>query len=82
MSQKDFEEYHRHLLKPGALRAGIEYYASVWKDSEINKTHARKKLPMPVMVAGGESSSWAYMKMLWEPLCDNIRSEIIKGTGH
>lgn len=34
VSQPHFEAYLRELAKPWALRGGINYYASVWKDAQ------------------------------------------------
>jgi pimeloyl-ACP methyl ester carboxylesterase len=38
------DEYVDQIAKPGALRAGIEYYAAVWQDVEINKENMQRKL--------------------------------------
>ena len=36
VSAAHFEQYLRHVRKPGALRAGISYYAAVWQDAADN----------------------------------------------
>ena len=79
---EDFEEYYRQISKPGALRAGINYYASVWTDGEHNKENAKNKLTMPVLAIGGEASGGAYIAQFLETVAQNIRPAVIKNAGH
>lgn len=37
ISNDDFETYVRDYSRPGALRAGINYYAAVWQDVRVIK---------------------------------------------
>ena len=39
IDQADFEVYVRQLQKPGALRAGLSYFASVFDDTEQVKAY-------------------------------------------
>jgi pimeloyl-ACP methyl ester carboxylesterase len=75
VSPEHFENYVKQLQKPGALRAGIEYYANVWTDKRNNLELAQSKLPMPLLAIGGESSSREYVGMLFEPVASNITTD-------
>ncbi|MBC8050471.1 MAG: alpha/beta hydrolase, partial [Chitinophagales bacterium] len=68
VSPAHFEEYVRQISKPGALRAGIEYYAAVWRDAEDNKALAQTPLECPVLAIGGEASAGAWMPELFKPV--------------
>lgn len=82
VSPAHFEEYVRQVSKPGALRAGIEYYASVWQDAEDNKKLAENPLPMPVLAVGGESSSGAYVAELFKPVATQVQAAVVPEAGH
>ncbi len=85
VSQNDFEEYVRQISKPGALRAGINYYAAVWQDwqdMEHHKESARRKLRMPVLAVGGECSGGAGIAQSMQPLAENVQGAVIKQAGH
>ena len=82
VSNEHFEEYHRQITKPGALRAGIEYYAAVWKDLEDNRKFGEQLLQMPVLALGGEFSSGAFVEQLFKPVASNVTGGIIPQSGH
>lgn len=82
ISNEHFEEYVKQITKPGALRAGIEYYAAVWIDKANNEKFAESKLKMPLLAVGGESSSSHYVSMLFQPVAENITSCVVPEAGH
>jgi pimeloyl-ACP methyl ester carboxylesterase len=82
VSGEDFEAYVREISKPGALRAGIQYYAAVWVDAEDNKASARTPLAMPVLGVGGECSAGPFMAQILEPVATEVRPVVIPGAGH
>lgn len=82
VSPEHFEEYLKQLIKPGALRAGIEYYAAVWQDKTDNEQLAQQKLTIPLLAIGGESSAGKYVGMLFEPVAENVTSVVIPRAGH
>lgn len=84
VSETHFQEYLRLLRRPGALRAGIMYYASVWKDSEDNKAliEAKGKLKIPLLAVGGESSSGQYVAMLFQAVAEQVTPLIVPKAGH
>lgn len=82
IGQADFERYVRQLQKPGALRAGFSYFASVFTDMEHNREHARRRLPMPVLALGGERGAGEYPLMAMRALADDVRGGVIPRAGH
>ncbi len=82
VSNEHFEEYVKQITKPGALRAGIEYYAAVWVDKVNNEVLAKNKLKIPLLAVGGESSSSQYVAILFQPVAENITPCIIPEAGH
>ncbi len=82
VSEEHLEEYVRQVAKPGALRAGIQYYAAVWEDARHNTAIARERLRMPVLAMGGEASAGPYAAQLWQPVAEDVRGVSIPGAGH
>ena len=82
VSRDHFEDYLRHVRRPGALRAGIAYYASVWRDAEDNAPLAETPLAMPVLAMGGEASSGPFAERIWSPVTTSLETAVIPGAGH
>lgn len=82
VSAEDFELYVRQLQRPGALRAGIEYYAAVWKDAESNKALADRRLTKPVLGVGGAASAAGWVAEGLKAVADDVQSFIVPGAGH
>lgn len=84
VSGEHFEEYVRQVSRPGALRAGIEYYAAVWADGRANRALAARVGPLaiPAMGVGGEASAGAYVGMALQPLAASVRTEVVPRAGH
>jgi hypothetical protein len=56
ITPKDRERYIKQYSKPGALRAGFEYYRAIFEDAQQNKEYAKEKLlDMPILTIGGEA---------------------------
>jgi len=77
-----FERYVRALQRPGALRAGIEWYAAVWRDREHNLALAKTPLTMPVLAVGGEHSAGPWVAELFRPVAPQVQPAVIEGAGH
>jgi pimeloyl-ACP methyl ester carboxylesterase len=56
ITPEDREEYIKQYSKPGAMRAGFEYYRAVFEDAEQNKEYAKEKLKIPILTIGGEAA--------------------------
>lgn len=82
VSAADFESYVLNLQRPGALRAGIEYYASVWKDAASNTALAQRRLTMPVLGVGGEASAAGWVAEGLKAVADNVEGFVVPGAGH
>jgi pimeloyl-ACP methyl ester carboxylesterase len=77
-----FESYLRAIQRPGALRAGIMYYASVWQDAADNARLAASPLDIPVLGIGGAMSGGPYIEQLFRPVASNVTGAVIPGAGH
>ncbi len=77
-----FEEYVRQVSKPGGLRAGIEYYAAVWRDAQDNAGMKDRPLAMPALALGGEASSGPALDLIWSKVLSNLRTDVIPKAGH
>jgi pimeloyl-ACP methyl ester carboxylesterase len=82
VTPEDFEEYARQISKPGALRAGINYYAAVWQDMADHKEAAGTKLNIPILALGGECSYGKKVFEAWRSLANDVHSGLIKDAGH
>lgn len=82
VSEAHMDAYTREISKPGALRAGISYYAAVWQDAEANAVIRERPLPMPALAVGGEASAGAYGEQLWKAVAPNLTSVSIPRAGH
>jgi pimeloyl-ACP methyl ester carboxylesterase len=82
IDRDDFETYVRDYSRPGALRAGIEYYAAVWTDMADNKAFSRTKLPMPVLGIGGAGNGAEHVAEALKPLADQVSTAVVPGAGH
>jgi pimeloyl-ACP methyl ester carboxylesterase len=82
VSQEDFEIYVRQLQKPGALRAGFSWFASVFDDAEQVKEFSARKLQMPVLALGGEMGASEFVLQGISPLAENVSGGVVKRAGH
>ena len=82
ISGEHFEAYAREISKPGALRAGINYYAAVWKDAEDFAVLHTKPLTMPVLAMAGEASIGPYLDATWKAVGENVTTLVIPEAGH
>ena len=82
VSPAHMDEYVAQVSKPGALRAGIEYYASVWQDLDINKENLKTKLSMPVLCIGGRYNIGDLMAKAMSGIAESVGSAVIEDAGH
>lgn len=82
VSPDDFELYVRELQKPGALRAGFQWFASVFDDAEQVKDFAQKKLQIPILALGGERGAADFVLQGFSRLGENVSGGIIEKAGH
>jgi pimeloyl-ACP methyl ester carboxylesterase len=82
IDQADFEVYVRQLQKPGALRAGMSYFASVFDDAEQVKTFSVKPLQMPVLGLGGERGAGGFVLQALQRLATKAEGGVLPQSGH
>jgi pimeloyl-ACP methyl ester carboxylesterase len=82
VSRAHLEEYVEQISKPGALRAGIEYYATVWKDMENNKENMQRRLQMPVLGIGGRQNAGEFVGKAMGLVADRVSTEVVEEAGH
>lgn len=82
VSPAHLQEYVDHISKPGALRAGIEYYAAVWRDLELNKQAMATKLPMPVLGVGGRYNMAENVARRLELVANDVACAVVENAGH
>jgi pimeloyl-ACP methyl ester carboxylesterase len=82
VSAAHMDEYVSQVAKPGALRAGIEYYASVWQDLEINKENLKTKLSMPVLAVGGRYNVGEFAAKAMAGIAESVSAAVVENAGH
>lgn len=83
ISESEREAYAASYAQPGAMQAGLGYFKSFPKDAEDNKRFLQAgKLPMPVLVIGGDRATGNVLAQQADAVASNVRSVILKGAGH
>jgi hypothetical protein len=78
----DRDEYIKQYSKPGALRAGFEYYRAVFEDAEQNKEYAKEKLRIPILTIGGEAGVGNFTTTTFQMVANNVTGITLPNTGH
>jgi pimeloyl-ACP methyl ester carboxylesterase len=76
------EEYIQQYSKPGALRAGFEYYRAVFEDAKQNKEYGKDKLDIPVLAIGGEAGLGNLTTASFQKVVNNVTGITLPNTGH
>ena len=83
ITPKDREEYIKQYSKPGALRAGFEYYRAIFEDAQQNKEYAAKqKLDIPILTIGGEAGVGNVTISSFQKVANNVTGITLPNTGH
>ena len=82
ITSEDREEYIEQYSKPGALRAGFEYYRAVFEDAQQNKEYAKEKLEMPILTIGGEAGIGNLTTASFQKVANNVTGITLPNTGH
>jgi len=82
ITPEDREEYIEQYSKPGALRAGFEYYRAIFEDAQQNKEYAKQKLDMPILTIGGEAGLGNATTISFQKVANNITGMTLPNTGH
>ncbi len=76
------DEYVRLYSRPDAWRHGLMYYRAIFDTGAQNRETAAAKLAQPVLGVGGGAWLGELMKRAIEPVCADLRFEVIPGCGH
>lgn len=82
ITKDDIDEYVNHYSAPGGMRAGFEYYRALFDDIKQNKEYSTVKLPMPVLVLGGECSFGTAALDSMRLLATDVRGRVVPDSGH
>ena len=83
ISEAEREAYAAAYAQPGAMAAGLGYFKGFPQDAEDNKQFLKAgKLPMPVLVLGGERASGPGLSEQATEAATDVRSVVLKGAGH
>jgi pimeloyl-ACP methyl ester carboxylesterase len=64
------------------MRAGFEYYRSIFEDAEQNKEYGREKLEIPILTIGGEAAIGNNTTTSFQKVANNITGMTLPNTGH
>jgi microsomal epoxide hydrolase len=76
------DEYVRLYSRADAWRHGLMYYRAIFDTAAQNRVTAAAKLAQPVLGVGGGAWLGELMKRAIEPVCAELRFEVIPGCGH
>jgi pimeloyl-ACP methyl ester carboxylesterase len=82
ITTEDREEYIKQYSKPGAMRAGFEYYRAVFEDAEQNKEYGKEKLNIPILTIGGEAGVGNFTTISFQMVANNVSGITLPNTGH
>jgi pimeloyl-ACP methyl ester carboxylesterase len=82
ITPEDREEYIKQYSKPGALRAGFEYYRSVFEDIKQNKEYGKQKLEIPILTISGELGIGNITTTSFQKVASNVTGITLPNTGH
>ncbi len=80
--ETDRRVYARAYARPGAMRAGFEYFRSFERDAEDFAQLARTRLRMPMLVLSGEKAGGTFLIEQAKLVAADVRGQVIAGAGH
>jgi pimeloyl-ACP methyl ester carboxylesterase len=82
VSEQDRQFYTAAYAQPGAMRAGFEVFRAFEQDAADFARLAQSKLPMPMLVLGGEKASGEFLIKQARLVASTVEGVIVKGAGH
>ncbi|MFB5599719.1 MAG: alpha/beta fold hydrolase [Nitrososphaeraceae archaeon] len=82
ISEEDRAEYIKQYSKPGAMRAGFEFYRAIFEDAEQNKEYGKVKLNIPMLTIGGEAAIGNFTTISFQKVGNNVTGISLPNTGH
>jgi pimeloyl-ACP methyl ester carboxylesterase len=82
VSEDDRRLYANAFAQPGGIRAGFEYFKNFERDARDFAELGKTKLPMPMLVLGGEKSGGSNLIEQAKLVGTDVRGVIVTGSGH
>src|SRR3954471_10537820 len=82
VTENDRRLYAKSYAKPGAMRAGFEWFRSFEQDAKDFAEFGATELPMPVFVLTGEKASGEGLIEQAKLVASNVSGQIVAGSGH
>jgi pimeloyl-ACP methyl ester carboxylesterase len=82
VSEADRRFYARKYAQPGAMKAGMEVFRAFDQDARDNAEFAKTRLPMPMLVLGGEKSGGDFLVSQGRMVANDVEGVIVTGSGH
>jgi pimeloyl-ACP methyl ester carboxylesterase len=82
VSEADRRFYAQKYAQPGAMKAGMEVFRAFDQDAMDNADFAKTKLPMPMLVLGGEKSGGDFLISQGRLVATDVDGVIVTGSGH
>jgi pimeloyl-ACP methyl ester carboxylesterase len=82
ISEADRQFYAAAYAQPGGMRAGFEVFRAFEQDADDFAGFSKTKLKMPMLVLTGEKASGEFLIAQCRLVAENVKGEIIKGSGH
>ncbi|EQB16764.1 MULTISPECIES: alpha/beta fold hydrolase [Sphingobium] len=82
VSEAHMAAYARSLSRPGVLRAGAGYYASIFQDADDNAALRKMPLAIPVLAVGGASHAGPMLERFWSDAASDLSTAVIPAAGH
>ena len=80
--EADRRFYAKAYAKPGAMRAGFEYFRSFEQDAKDFAQMNATPLPMPMLVLTGEKASGEFLIQQGRLVATNVEGVVITNSGH
>jgi len=82
VSEADRRFYARKYAQPGAMKAGMEVFRAFDQDARDNAEFAKTRLPMPMLVLGGEKSGGDFLVSQARMVANDVDGVIVSASGH
>jgi len=80
--ETDRRFYAKAYAKPGAMRAGFEYFRNFEQDAKDFAQLSATPLPMPMLVLTGEKASGEFLIQQGRLVATNVEGVVITNSGH
>src|SRR5437867_3520225 len=80
--EADRRLYARAYARPGAMRAGFEYFRNFERDALDFARMGSTRLSMPMLVLSGETAGGAFLIEQAKLVASDVRGQVVTGVGH